>query len=90
MGILALSDTPEGFWPHYLLLSFYLAAGLIVLMVILSLLTGAPAKKFNLPSIAQIYNKLDYSARPVWIWWTILACIMVTLYLFFQLAGTAG
>ena len=88
IGILSLSDTPEGFWPHYLLLSFYLAAGLIGLMVILSLLTRVPAKKYNLPVIGQIYDKMDYSARPVWIWWTILALIMLALYLFFQWAGT--
>ena len=90
MGVLSLSDTPEGFWPHYLILSFYLAAGLIALMVVLSLLTRPLAKEYNLPAIAQIYDKMNYSARPVWIWWTILAFIMVALYLFFQLAGTTG
>jgi SSS family solute:Na+ symporter len=90
IGVLSLSNTPQGFWPHYLLLSFYLAGGLIVLMVTISLLGRVPAKSYHLPSINRIYDKLGYSARPVRVWWIILAFVMLALYLFFQLSGSSG
>ena len=88
LGFGCLANTPEGFWPHYLLLSFYLASGLIVLMIIVSLFTKAPAKQDMMPSVNEIYAEMGYSPKPVWIWYSILFVIMIALYVFFQFAGS--
>ena len=88
VGLGSLTDTPEGFWPHYLLLSFYLASGLIVLMVVVSLFTKAPNQQDMMPSINEIYTKMGYSPKPVWIWYSVLFVIMIALYVFFQYTGS--
>ncbi len=88
VGVCCLTDTPEDFWPHYLLLSFYLASSLIVLMVVVSLLTKAPPQKDMMPSVNEIYSKMGYSPKPVWIWYSVLFVIMIALYVFFQYAGS--
>jgi len=87
-GYLCLSDTPKGFWPHYLVLSFYLSGGLTLFMYALSLMTRASGMETPVRSIKAIYAELGYSPRPVWIWWSILAVIMAAVYAFFQLAGS--
>jgi hypothetical protein len=58
-------------------------------MIIVSLLTKAQEHKYDLPSINKVYKKMNYSAKPVWISWGILAVLMIGIYLFFQWAGTA-
>ncbi|MHC4122037.1 MAG: sodium:solute symporter family transporter [Planctomycetota bacterium] len=75
------------FWPHFLLMSFYIFAGLCVFMVLLSLYTKKPEK--SLPSLKEAYLQLeDYSSKVIWRWWIVLAVIMVALYVFFQFSGT--
>ena len=88
VGVCCLTDTPEDFWPHYLLLSFYLASSLIVLMVVVSLFTKAPPPQDMMPSVNEIYAKMGYSPKPVWIWYGVLFVIMMALYVFFQYAGS--
>ncbi len=90
IGICYLARWPsEEFWPHFMMLSFYMFVSLAVFMVIVSLLTKKPAPESALPSLRQAYTQLDnYSAKSVWSWWAVLAAIMAGLYIFFQLAGT--
>ena len=88
IGFLSLTNTPEGFWPHYLLLSFYLASALIILMIVVSLLTRPSPNIEVMPTINEIYAKMGYSAKPVWIWYIVLFVIMIALYTFFQIASS--
>jgi solute:Na+ symporter, SSS family len=69
------------FWPHYLILSFLIFAGLLLIAVLISLLDRNP-------TVYEI-NELDESAieKPtgrVWVSWIALAIVMVALYLFFN------
>ncbi|MDH7598911.1 MAG: sodium/solute symporter [Sedimentisphaerales bacterium] len=72
-------------WPHFLLLSFYLFVSLLVLMVLVSLSTGHSQTETALPSLRQAYAQNPGLGRRGLVGWAILGCIMVCLYLFFQL-----
>jgi SSS family solute:Na+ symporter len=69
------------FWPHYLILSFLIFAGLMIIAVLISLLDRNP-------TVYEI-NELDKSAiekptKRVWVSWAALAIVMIALYLFFN------
>jgi solute:Na+ symporter, SSS family len=86
IGIMYLSHFPsEEFWPHFLLLSFYIFVGLVVFMVIVSLLTKPPLPENRLPSIKEAYANIDgHTEKKVLIWWGALAIIMFAIYFLFQ------
>jgi len=71
-------------WPHFLLLSFYLFAGLVIMMVILSLCTRHSECETILPSLRQAYAQNPGLGRHALWGWTALGLIMSCLYLFFQ------
>ncbi|MEQ8473512.1 MAG: sodium:solute symporter [Marinoscillum sp.] len=82
MGILYLwvfPSTKYDFWPHFLLLSFYIFAFLLVMGMVIASFDKAGQLEEN-----------DYNvpvARPersVWIAWIALIVVMVGLYLFFN------
>jgi solute:Na+ symporter, SSS family len=75
----------EKFWPHYLLLSFYLFVGCCALMVLISLFTPAPAASHQLPTLRETYAKLGHTSGAVWAFWIVLALIMAGLYIFFNI-----
>src|SRR5690606_9828148 len=80
VGILYLWIFPSkeyGFWPHYLMLSFYLFVGLIILGILLSLLK--PSTKLT----AKTVVKLEKTERSVNFAWYLLFVIMVVLYVIF-------
>ena len=69
------------FWPHYLILSFLIFAGLLMIAVVISLLDRDPT--------VYLATELQTAAiqKPttrVWISWAALAVVMVALYLFFN------
>ncbi|WP_276484233.1 sodium:solute symporter family transporter [Paraflavitalea pollutisoli] len=72
--------TPDkyDFWPHYLLLSFYIFAVLLVVAVLLSLFDPKPTR------FVQQSGTLPKPTRRVWILWISLIIIMLSLYLFFN------
>lgn len=72
-------------WPHFLLLSFYLFAALVALMVILSLCTRRGPSEAVLPSFRETYRQNPGLGRKAIVGWGILGCIMLGLYLFFNL-----
>ena len=74
----------NAFWPHYLLISFYLFAGICALMVVVSLLTGRSPDEEQLPSLEEAYAESGTSSRPVWALWAVLGAIMIALYVGFQ------
>jgi SSS family solute:Na+ symporter len=71
-------------WPHYLLLSFYLFAGVFAFMVIVSLLTRHSPSETPLPALRDTYRENPGLGRAGWIGWGILALLMVGLYVVFD------
>lgn len=84
IGILQITDYPyKGFWPHFMLLSFFLMAGLTFMMVIISLLSKEK-NKISLPTLAETYaSQPQYNRRNVWLGWGLIGVIMLTLYYLF-------
>ncbi len=81
VGVAYLSHFPSAdFWPHFLMLSFYLFMALGGLMVIVSLMDGSQKGKKSLPSIMTSYQPQSYSSRTIWRLWLVLVIIMVGLY----------
>jgi SSS family solute:Na+ symporter len=82
IGVLYLWILPAeicSFWPHYMLLSFYIFALLLVLAVIISLLD-------NRPVTATVIEKTSFpvTSKLVWQVWIALIIVMVSLYIFFN------
>jgi len=81
VGILYLWVLPSDkydFWPHFMLLSFYLFAFLMVAMIAVSLL-DKKSIQYEIPKPVQ-----QSHSRMVIISWSILAAVMIGLYLFFN------
>lgn len=72
----------KGFWPHFLLLSFYIFAGLIVVIFGLTWLSGKESS--GVSSILETGIKTDSRSRYVWIRWGLLAIVMGIIYLIFR------
>lgn len=84
IGFCNLNGWPsQEFWPHFLLLSFYIFAGICVFMVVVSLLTRNLPIEERLPALKQTYIQQGASARSIWKLWGILAVIMLAIYLVF-------
>lgn len=84
VGVCQLKEWPNAeFWPHYLLLSFYLFIGLSVFMVTISLITQKTMVPSALLTFKEINGKID---NPKFIWglWGVLAFLMAILYLIFN------
>jgi solute:Na+ symporter, SSS family len=73
-------DTVD-FWPHYLLLSFYLFIILTISAVVTSLLDSSPVV-----TNSAIHNSstLPKPTQKVWTAWIALIIVMVTLYIIFN------
>ena len=65
-------------WPHFMLLSFYLFAALVALMVVLSL-TDKDQTQYDIP--APVREERSRLAVALWI---ALAVVMVSLYVYFN------
>lgn len=84
-GVMVLTNYPsKEFWPHFLLLSFYITIALSVIMIGISLITNRkyiPSDVFtkNKPEIAKFKP-----ARRVIILWTLLVMVMILLYTIFN------
>jgi SSS family solute:Na+ symporter len=72
-------------WPHFLLLSFYLFASLMALMVVISLCTQHSPAEMALPSLREAYRLNPGLGKKAFLGWGVLGGIMVCLYLFFHL-----
>lgn len=83
VGILYLwVFTPDKYpvWPHYLLLSFYIFAILMIAAIIVSLFDN----KGKVYEQSETQEPLPKTSKRVWIMWGALAVVMVTLYLIFN------
>jgi SSS family solute:Na+ symporter len=85
VGICSLTDYPnKEFWPHFLLLSFYLFAGICVFMIVVSLLTREAPDVEGLPTLRSANATQKSGQRLVWMLWGILAVCMGLLYWVFN------
>jgi SSS family solute:Na+ symporter len=73
----------KGYWPHFLLLSFYTFLALAAVMITISRFTKPTSGK-ALPSIAETNRHIEYGSKKVWFFWTTLAVAMVVIYLTFN------
>jgi SSS family solute:Na+ symporter len=73
--------TPDrySFWPHYLLLSFYIFVVLLLLAVVVSLLDPSPVR--NDIAAQPVVTKTSGKVK---LMWALLAVVMVGLYIFFN------
>ena len=70
--------------PHFLLMAFYLFAGITVFMIIVSLLTKNSDHEEPMPSPAETYRKGDTKIKDIWLGWAVLAIIMIAIYIVFN------
>jgi SSS family solute:Na+ symporter len=72
----------KSFWPHFMLLCFYLMAVLVVFMVLVSLLTQPKKEPV---SQAPVLTSEDYSgaSTSIKVLWVALAIVMFLIYYFF-------
>lgn len=77
-----LNFPSKTFWPHFLLLSFYLFLAMSAVLVAVTLLTKPPAVH-TLPSIAESWRSGGKSPARVWLLWGVLAALMCGIYLYF-------
>jgi SSS family solute:Na+ symporter len=80
MYLWVFTSDKYSFWPHYLLLSFYIFAILILSAILISW-TDPNGKVFE---NSAIHGELVKPTRRVWILWGALAVVMVILYLVFN------
>jgi SSS family solute:Na+ symporter len=73
----------KGYWPHFLLLSFYIFVLLSIVIVAVTLLSK---KKENtaLPSLVETNKRAGHGARSVWARWALLAAVMGGIYFLFR------
>jgi len=84
-GFCQLAEWPsKAFWPHYLLVSFYLFAGICALMVLVSLATRRSPVEEDLPTMTELYGTQRTPTRRIWLLWEVLAVIMIGIYVGFQ------
>ena len=69
------------FWPHYLMLSFYLFICLLFFAIITTLLDKSPITNIHASSDAADLPKTDKQVKRLWI---LLGIVMIGLYLFFN------
>jgi len=67
------------FWPHFMLISFYLFVVLAIVMVVISKLDIKAVDQNTLST-----DKLPKTSKVVWVSWAALIVVMVSLYLFFN------
>jgi solute:Na+ symporter, SSS family len=84
IGVCQLKNIPyAGFWPHYMLLSFYLFAALVILVIVVSLFTKEKEGKEPLPTLKETYKGM-HGMKLTWVLWGILASITIFLYIVFN------
>ena len=84
VGVCALLGYPEvNWWPHPLLLSFFLFVGLVLFITIISWFTQSGYQGSPMQGISQTLVWSDEN-KMVWMLWGVLTVVMVCLYVFFN------
>ena len=71
-------------WDHFLLVSFYLFAGICTFMVVVSLATSNSPNEEKLPSLKEAYAAQQSSSAFIWKLWLLLALCMAVIYWVFD------
>lgn len=71
-------------WDHFLLVSFYLFAGICFFMIIVSLATRNSPNEEPLPSLRETYKTHKTDSKLVWTLWGLLAICMAVIYFVFD------
>ena len=82
VGVLYLWVFPVGqysFWPHFMMLSFYLFVIISMGMVLISLFDKRSSKQ-----VFDIKQVMEKTSKGVVVAWVLLAVVMLGLYLFFN------
>lgn len=72
----------EGYWPHFLMLSFYIFVALSVVIVAVTLLTKSEVKT-EVPTLLDVKDKMG-SSSSIWWTWAALATVMIAIYIYFN------
>ncbi|MBB2953335.1 SLC5 family protein [Sphingobacterium sp. JUb56] len=72
----------EGYWPHFLMLSFYIFVALSVVIVAITLLTKSEVKT-EIPTLLDVKDKMG-SSSSIWWTWAALATVMIAIYIYFN------
>ncbi|MCX6926372.1 MAG: hypothetical protein NT154_24665, partial [Verrucomicrobia bacterium] len=93
IGVMVLREWPgKNYWPHFMLLTFYLFVFCMSLLVVVSVLTKHSSEEEDLGAAQRAHNS-DLSITAAsrsgagatgWVLWGLLAVIMVGLYIGFQ------
>lgn len=78
-------DAGQHWYLHWLLITFYIFLFLCLLIVVVSLFTKHSEEETVLPSLRETYRRNPGIGKSGFVCWGILATIMVTLYLVFNL-----
>jgi SSS family solute:Na+ symporter len=73
----------KGYWPHFLMLSFYIFVGLSLVIIVSTVLTKPTANPV-IPSLLESKNEVVANSRTIWLVWLGLAAVMVLIYLIFN------
>ena len=86
IGFCQLTGFPnKDFWPHYMLLCFYMMVVLVTFMVIVSYNTVQSRLDYKLDdSSTQSTNEVFTSKTYIKVLWVLLACIMLLIYYIFN------
>ena len=71
-------------WDHFLMVSFYLFAGICLFMIVVSLFSRNAPKEERLPSLKETYAVQKSSSTLLWKLWGVLAVCMVAIYWIFD------
>lgn len=83
-GICYLTGWPsQDFYPHFMLLSFYIFASLIIFMIVVSLITNRDIKN-DFPTLTQAIRNTNNKTWGIWLNWLILGFVMMILYMIFN------
>ncbi len=85
LGVCHVLNYPyRGFWPHFLMLSFYIFVALSVIIVVVSFLTKSNTNS-QLPTLFDGSNAKEAGqSRSVWLTWVGLAFVMIMIYIYFN------
>lgn len=72
----------EGYWPHFLMLSFYIFVALSVVIVVVTLCTKSQAKS-DVPTLMDVKDEIG-SSSAIWWTWAGLATVMIAIYIYFN------
>ncbi len=84
IGLMSLLGIPDQeFWPHPLLLVFFIFVGLLVLMFVVSKATSLNYAGSSLPDLRKTISQ-NGNNKLLWFLWILLSVVMVALYIFFN------